>query len=202
LGSLSSAAAKVPGAEISGQAAASLGVELDNLTISDPCVASGTPIFYDINFEIGGKIVLAAFGAADADASVSLSYNSVALGSAQGDTNGGESTASGIFSAGISDVKSAHAPSVRRRRRPRLCRLHPRDQSVRERRPLRVRGSGRRGFGERGFPGPVLVPERQPDLQLLRCERQSPHGRDCELQRRLHRQQSLSLRRQRSDVCS
>ena len=84
LGSLSSAAAKAPGAEISGQAAASLGVELDNDTISDPGVASGTPIFYDINFEIGGKIVLAAFGAADADASVSLSYHSFALGSAQG----------------------------------------------------------------------------------------------------------------------
>jgi hypothetical protein len=109
LGSLSSAAAKAPGAEISGQVAASLGVELDNLTISDPGVASGTPIFYDINFEIGGKIVIAAFGSADADASVSLSYNDSALGSAQADTNGGESTASGIFSAGISDV-TAHTP--------------------------------------------------------------------------------------------
>ena len=108
-GSLSSAAAKAPGAPISGQANASLGVALDNLTISDPSVASGTQVFYDINFEIGGKIVLAAFGSADADASVSLSYNDFALGSAQADTNGGESTASGIFSAGISDVK-AHTP--------------------------------------------------------------------------------------------
>jgi hypothetical protein len=72
-GSLSSATAKAPGAAIRGQATASLGVALDNLTISDPGVASGTPVFYDINFEIGGKIVIAAFGAADADASVSLS---------------------------------------------------------------------------------------------------------------------------------
>lgn len=108
-GSLSSAAAKAPGAPISGQANASLGVALDNLTISDPAVASGTQVFYDINFEIGGKIVVAAFGSADADASVSLSYNDSALGSAQADTNGGESTASGIFSAGISDV-TAHTP--------------------------------------------------------------------------------------------
>ena len=109
LGSSSSAAALAPGAEISGQADASLGVALENDKIMDPALAAGTPVFYDINFEIGGKIVVADFGSADADASVSLSYNSSALGSAQADTNGSESTASGIFSGGISDVK-AHTP--------------------------------------------------------------------------------------------
>ncbi len=83
-GSSSSAAASAPGAAISGQATASLGVALDNVTITDPGVASGTQIFYDINFEIGGKIELVASGAADADASVSLSYNSVALGRLRG----------------------------------------------------------------------------------------------------------------------
>jgi hypothetical protein len=108
LGSSSSAAASAPGAEISGQVEASLGVALENDTIIDPALPAGTQVFYDINFEIGGKIVVVAFGSADADASVSLSYNSSALGSDQADTNGG-STASGIFSAGISDVK-AHTP--------------------------------------------------------------------------------------------
>jgi hypothetical protein len=58
---------------------------------------------------MSGAIVIAAFGSADADASASLSYNSVALGSAQGDTNGNESTASGIFSHGLSGV-IAHTP--------------------------------------------------------------------------------------------
>jgi len=109
-GSSSNAAAAAPGAEISGQADASLGVTLDNLTISDPSLPAGTQIFYEINFGISGNIALVASGAADADASVSLSYNSVALGSAQGDTNdGGESTLSGIFSDGVSGV-IAHTP--------------------------------------------------------------------------------------------
>jgi len=108
-GSSSSAAALAKTAPIRGQTTASLGVTLENLTISDSLFPAGTQIFYDINFEISGEIVIAAFGAADADASASLSYNSVALGSAQGDTNGDESTASGIFSHGLSGVK-AHTP--------------------------------------------------------------------------------------------
>ena len=108
-GSSSSAAAKAPGAPIRGQTDASLGVELVKLTISDPSLPAGTLIFYDINFQITGAIEVAAFGAADADASASLSYNSAALGSAQADTNGNESTASGIFSHGLSGVV-AHTP--------------------------------------------------------------------------------------------
>jgi hypothetical protein len=107
-GSSSNAAALAPGAEISGQAMASLGVALDNLTISDPSLPAGTQIFYEINFGISGNIALVASGAADADASVSLSYNSVALGSAQDDTIEG-SSASGIFSHGLSGV-IAHTP--------------------------------------------------------------------------------------------
>src|SRR5579871_3419779 len=110
-GSLSSAAALAPGAPIRGEASASLGVALVNDTISDPNLTAGTQIFYDINFEIGGKIELVAAGSADADASVSLSFNSVPLGSTQADTNGNESTASGIFSGGISGVK-AQTPLV------------------------------------------------------------------------------------------
>ena len=54
-GSSSSAAALAPDAPIRGQADSSLGVELDNLTISDPSLPAGTQIFYDINFEISGR---------------------------------------------------------------------------------------------------------------------------------------------------
>jgi hypothetical protein len=114
IGSLSSAAALAPGANIVGFDNAIADVALDNLKIIDPGVAAGTPVFYDINFDIGGSIVVAAFGVGSANADVELTYNTaprngVTLGTAFASTIPGETSASGIFSAGVSDVKT-HTP--------------------------------------------------------------------------------------------
>jgi hypothetical protein len=51
LGSVSDAAALAASGSINGTANAIAGVALDNLTIIDPGVPAGTPVFYDINFE-------------------------------------------------------------------------------------------------------------------------------------------------------
>ena len=114
IGSLSSAAALAPGGSIIGTANAIADVALDNLKIIDPGVPAGTQVFYDINFEIGGSLVAAAFGSSSALAFVTLGYDSVpgnpvTLGEAFDSTIPGDSAVSGIFSAGVSDVK-AHTP--------------------------------------------------------------------------------------------
>jgi hypothetical protein len=109
IGSLSSAAALAPGNSIFGQAGAIADVALDNVTIIDPGVAAGTQVFYDINFEIGGSLVAAAFGSSSASAGVSLAYltapgTGATLGTAFASTVPGASGASGIFSGGVSFV--------------------------------------------------------------------------------------------------
>lgn len=114
IGSLSSAAALAPGGSIIGTANAVADVALDNLKVIDPGVPANTQVLYDINFELGGSLVAAAFGSSSALAFVTLSYDSVpgnpiTLGEAVDSTLPGESTAFGIFSAGVEDVK-AHTP--------------------------------------------------------------------------------------------
>jgi hypothetical protein len=113
IGSLSSAAALAPGALIQGSADTIAGVELDNLEIIDPGVPAGTPVAYDINFEIGGSLVVAAFGNSMATASVTLLYfdssGGANIGGAQASTIPGDTNGFGIFSAGVSDVKT-HTP--------------------------------------------------------------------------------------------
>jgi hypothetical protein len=109
LGSLSSAGALAASAQIDGSATASLGVALDNLEISAPGVAAGTPVFYDINFEVNGKLEVVASGLSSANAAVSLTYeetpfNGVLLGEAVASTDPGGSSAFGIFSGGVQDV--------------------------------------------------------------------------------------------------
>lgn len=68
-----------------------------------------TPVYYSINFEIGGSIVVAAFGSSSASAGVSLTYlpapgTGTTLGTAFASTVPGASGASGIFSGGVSFV--------------------------------------------------------------------------------------------------
>lgn len=114
IGSLSSAAALAPGANIIGSDNAIADVALDNIKIIDPGVPAGTPVNYDINFDIGGSIVVAAFGVGSANADVELTYNAapgngVTLGTAFASTIPGETGASGVFSAGVSHVQ-AHTP--------------------------------------------------------------------------------------------
>ncbi|HEX9169770.1 MAG TPA: PEP-CTERM sorting domain-containing protein [Roseiarcus sp.] len=103
-----------PGANITGSGNAISDVALDNVKIIDPGVAAGTPVFYDINFHIGGSIVVAGFGVGNANANVELTYDTapmtgVTLGTASASTIPGETGSSGIFSAGVADVKT-HTP--------------------------------------------------------------------------------------------
>jgi hypothetical protein len=111
IGSLSTAAALAPGNSISGQAAAIADVALDNITIIDPSVAASTPVYYSINIEIGGSIVVAAFGSSSASAGVSLAYltapgTGATLGTAFDSTIPGSSGASGIFSGGVGFIST------------------------------------------------------------------------------------------------
>jgi hypothetical protein len=109
LGSSSSASALAPGASIGGGAGSIVGFDLDNLKILDPGLATGTRVDYTINFEIGGKLAASAFGLSEANAGVGLTYNGVVLGTAAASTVPGATFATGIFSAGLSDVKT-HTP--------------------------------------------------------------------------------------------
>jgi len=114
LGSLTGAAALAPGASIVGAGNAIAGFALDDLKIIDPGVAAGTPVNSTINFQIGGSIVVAAFGASSANADVELTYdpapgNPRGAREAFGSTTPGESGGSGIFSAGTKDVQT-HTP--------------------------------------------------------------------------------------------
>jgi hypothetical protein len=109
LGSLSSVAAMAPGAAIGGGAASIVEFDLDNIKIIDPGLAAGTRVSYTINFEVGGKLGATAFGVSRANADVGLTFDGVVLGTAAASTVPGASFATGIFSSGVSDIKT-HTP--------------------------------------------------------------------------------------------
>jgi hypothetical protein len=109
LGSLSSVAALAPGASIGGGAGAIVEFDLDNLKIIDPGLATGTRVNYTINFGISGNLGATAFGNSQANADVGLTYDGVVLGTATASTVSGASSATGIFSAGVSGI-TTHTP--------------------------------------------------------------------------------------------